>query len=52
MWVSEKCPGKPLGGPTVLFGEESCAEHKARTCRYPRTATSSHTATPLYRTHT
>jgi len=45
MWVNEKCPGKPLGGPAVIFSEESCKDSKARTCRYP------HTVQPLYRTY-
>jgi hypothetical protein len=45
MWVTEKCPGKPLGGPAVLFSDVSCADQKARTCRYPRIAV------PLYRTY-
>ena len=45
MWVNEKCPGKPLGGPAVIFSDESCKESKARTCRYP------YIVTPLYRTY-
>ena len=45
MWVNEKCPGKPLGGPAVILSEVSCAHDLARTCRYP------HIFTPLYRTY-
>jgi len=43
MWVTEKCPGKPLGGPAVIFSENSCEKSKARTCRYPQLVQ------PLYR---
>ena len=45
MWVSEPCPGKPLGGAAVIFSDTSCKDAKADTCRYPNMAE------PLYRTY-
>ena len=47
LWVSDPCPGKPLGGAQVIYGDVSCKNHPARTCRYSQVGSS-----PLHRTYT